>query len=209
MIVTTWNNSNCDGLGTGYGIRISKSDRAKFFDVSWKNVIIHIGEFDNSVDIPLYDTFWRKCSELRSVKIGKYLIDNGLNKWAKDSPHRLLLFPQDGNQFILMVSNPRKLATWAEGSSFTYDGCVKFGTRIYFGKTGVIEVTKQQYQLLLKKYAGMTISIGTSRDKASIDSLGYWLQKHVTKTAIASYVGRILVQEGYAEKVKGSMIKFN
>lgn len=80
---------------------------------------------------------------------------------------------------------------------------------IYFGKNGVIEVTKEQYQSLLDIYAGMTINIVTSRNKASTNSLVYWLQNNITKTAIASYVGKILVQEGYAQNVEGSMIKFN
>ncbi|WP_061994624.1 hypothetical protein [Clostridium sp. ATCC 25772] len=209
MKVTTWNDGSYNVFGSGYGVRISKLDRDKFFDVTWESVSIHIGQFGNSVEIPLYDTFWENCLELRSIKIGKYLIDNGLNKWESNNPHKLLLLPQDSNQFILMISNPKKLETWANGSSFTYDGCVKFGTMIYFGKVGSIEITRQQYQLLLKRFDNMIISIGTSRNKAQTDSLGYWLQEHITKTAIASYVGKILIEEGYAEKIEGSMIKFN
>ena len=39
-------------------------------------------------------------------------------------------------------------------------------------------------------------------------SVGEWLQNNVTKTAIASYVGAILIHEGYAVKGKGAEIEF-
>ncbi len=45
------------------------------------------------------------------------------------------------------------------------------------------------------------VNIGTSRNKAPLGSIGNWLQNNVTKTAIASYVGPILTEEGYARKV--------
>lgn len=209
MIVKTWNDGSHSDSGYGYGVRIKRTDRNKFFDRDWNNVIIHIGKLENSVEIPILDTFWTTCNELRSAKIGKYLIENKLNIWEKGKPYKLLLFHQEYNKFILIISNPRKLPTWAEGSTFTYDGNVGIGTRIYFGKDGCIDITKQQYQSLLNEYGGMTVNIGTSRDKASTQSLGYWVQENITKTAIASYVGRILLEEGYAEKVEGSMIRLN
>ncbi|MFD3157091.1 hypothetical protein ACFIJ5_09555 [Haloimpatiens sp. FM7330] len=209
MIVTTWNNGNYNTSGAGYGVKISKKDRQKFFDKAWDSVVIGISDFKNSKEIHLHDTFWTTCSELRSAKIGKYLIDNGLGKWEKRKPYKLLLFPQVDNKFILIISNPIELATWAGGSTFKYDGSVKIGTRIYFGESGVVEISKLQYQALLKEYTGMTIDVGTSRDKAPIHSLGHWLQKYVTKTAIASYVSNILIQEGYAKKIEKSIIKFS
>ncbi len=209
MIVSTWNASSYNDSGAGYGVRISASDREKFFDKSWKSIILYIGKFENSVILPIRGTFWTICPELRNMKIGEYLIVNGLNKWKKGKPHKLILFPQNDNQFMLRVKSPKKLITWGGKSTFTYDGCVEIGTRIYFGKKSAIEVTKQHYQLLLKEFSGMPIKIGTSRDNAPINSLGYWLQNNITKTAIASYVGRILLQEGYAKQVDDSILKFN
>ena len=107
-----------------------------------------------------------------------------------------------------MVSNPKEFSTWAERSTFSYDGSVEIGTRIYFGESGEVEISKQQYKSLLEEFTGMEVNIGTSRDKASEESLGYWLQHNVTPTAIASYVGRILIVEGYAEKGIKHMIHF-
>lgn len=68
-------------------------------------------------------------------------------------------------------------------------------------------VTAEQYTRLLHHFRGRTVSIGTSRDNPPIGSVGRWLQGNVTRTAIASYVGPILVAEGYAEKI-GSDIRF-
>jgi hypothetical protein len=61
---------------------------------------------------------------------------------------------------------------------------------------------------LLGHFGGCTVDIGTSRDNPTEGSVGEWLQTHVCKTAIASYVGAILVEEGYARRVCGSKICF-
>ena len=44
----------------------------------------------------------------------------------------------------------------------------------------------------------------TSRTGPTPDSVGEWLQASVTKTAMASQVGPILLDEGYAERVPGA-----
>ena len=43
--------------------------------------------------------------------------------------------------------------------------------------------------------------MGTSRTEPPEDSIGAWLLMNVTPVAIASYVGPILVLEGYARRV--------
>ncbi|GAA0735342.1 hypothetical protein [Clostridium oceanicum] len=105
MIVTTWNNGSYNSSGSGYGVRISKLNRAEFFNESWDKVVIHIGEVENTVDIHINNTFWGKCPELRSIEIGKYLIKKGLNTWEKGNPHRVLLIHKHNNEFILKVDN--------------------------------------------------------------------------------------------------------
>lgn len=105
MIVKTWNDGSYNDSGAGYGIKISKCDRSKLFSKLDNKVIIHIGNISNSIEITLRDTFWTTCSELRSCEIGKYLIDNGLRRWEKYKPHKLLLVPQGSNNFLLKLSN--------------------------------------------------------------------------------------------------------
>ena len=96
----------------------------------------------------------------------------------------------------------RTLPTWAERSHFSYEGAVNNGTVIHYGTDYrySAQVNQDQYRKLLAHFAGKTVSIGTSRDIAPAGSLGKWLQENVTPTALASYVGSILVYEGYAER---------
>lgn len=101
-----------------------------------------------------------------------------------------------------------KLNTWADRSDFKYEGSISKGTTIYFGAGNCVEVPSTKYQELLNHFRGLSVNIGTSRN-APIGSVGAWLQENVTKTAIASYVGAILIKEGIAEKgSKTSIIKF-
>ena len=103
----------------------------------------------------------------------------------------------------------KKLATWAGRSEFTYEGSVTTGTTIHYGSNFSTTVSANKYAALLKRFKGLEVNIGTSRDRAPEDSVGDWLQKNVTLTAIASYVGAILIDEGYAKKgVQKATIKF-
>ena len=56
-----------------------------------------------------------------------------------------------------------------------------------------------QYQRLLQDFEGKSVRCGTLRTEQPPGSLGEWLMGNVTRTAITSYVGRILVCEGYAK----------
>ena len=82
------------------------------------------------------------------------------------------------------------------------------GTTIYYGSGFSTRVSKEQYSALLQHFRGQTANIGTSRDRAPAGSIGAWLQKYVTPVAIASYIGAILINEGYATKsFERAMIK--
>jgi hypothetical protein len=92
------------------------------------------------------------------------------------------------------------LPTWAGESKFEYDGSVTTGTTIHYGKDFKYKakVLEGQYSALLRYFKGQTVDIHTSRDKDKNKSLGSWLQENVTRTAIASYVGSILIDEDCA-----------
>ena len=104
----------------------------------------------------------------------------------------------------------QQLRTWAGRSKFEYEGSVAQGTRIRYGKGWEVYVSREQYQALLRHFQGVETDMGTSRDTAPTGSVGVWLQENVTKSAIASYVGPILLHEGYAQRVPGrtSRIRF-
>ena len=92
------------------------------------------------------------------------------------------------------------LPTWDERKEFKYDGSVATGTAISYGKGSKITMSSEQYSQLLNHFKSKSVNIGTSRTTAPKGSVGEWLQENVTETAIASYVGAILIHEGYATK---------
>jgi hypothetical protein len=51
------------------------------------------------------------------------------------------------------------------------------------------------------------VNTGTSWTVLLAGSVGEWLMENVTRTAIASYVVPILLEEGHAEKLEGSEIR--
>lgn len=61
---------------------------------------------------------------------------------------------------------------------------------------------------LLNHFKGRVVPIGTSRTMPPKHSVGEWLIKNKSKQAIASYIGAILVSEGYVEKVGRSELSF-
>jgi hypothetical protein len=100
------------------------------------------------------------------------------------------------------------LQTWAGRSIFNYHGSVQNGTTIIYGLGHRIHVTSQQYNALLYHFQGQTVSAGTSRTNPPPSSVGEWLQINVTPTAISSYICPILINEGYAERVENTGIRF-
>jgi hypothetical protein len=101
----------------------------------------------------------------------------------------------------------KPLTTWAGKSEFHYDGSVGRGTDIWYGTRPYhSKVSGHEYVRLLNHFGGRTVALGTSREPPP-ESIGAWLMQHVTKRAIASYVGAILVHEGYARRVASDSTK--
>lgn len=99
----------------------------------------------------------------------------------------------------------KRVPTWAGRSSFEYTGSVASGTEIWYGRRPYHQrISAAQYGALRAHFRGATVGIGTSRTDPTPGSVGEWLQANVTKTAMASYVGPILLEEGYAERVAGA-----
>jgi len=101
-----------------------------------------------------------------------------------------------------------RIFTWGGRSTFSYTGSVDEGTRIVFGANHVARVSAAEYADLLQHFAGRTVNVGTSRTDPPAGSVGEWLKANVTPTAIASYIGAILVHEGVAKRGFGADIKF-
>ena len=93
------------------------------------------------------------------------------------------------------------LRTWGGRSQFLYTGSVETSTGITYGEGRQARVEAHQYVALRRHFLNREVPIGTSKTDPPANSLGAWLQANVTRTAIASYVGPILVLEGYAERI--------
>jgi hypothetical protein len=97
--------------------------------------------------------------------------------------------------------------TWAGRSEFSYIGSVSTGTKIFYGKNFHAFISNSQYADLRRHFLGNIINVGTSRTNPPTESLGWWLQQHVSKTALASYVAPILLLERYAIQMGDHEIK--
>ena len=109
-------------------------------------------------------------------------------------------------------STPKELPTWRGRSKFRYSGSVLEGTDIEYGEKFCHKATvgETAYSALLKTFAGQEVPIGTSRTTPPPNSVGAWLITHVSPTALASYVGPILIDQGYAKKGSAAdLIRFH
>ena len=100
MIVKGWKASPDNRTGAGYGIRIAHKDRDQYFQRRWASVTIEL-EDEETVDVNLSDSFWRSCSELRSARIGKWMLEHKLAPWPKGNPPKLRLEPVGERKFRL------------------------------------------------------------------------------------------------------------
>jgi hypothetical protein len=94
MKVVGWNNGSPDNRnGEGYGIRIVPKDRDVYFQRTKSSLHIELGD-GHLVMFRLSDSFWGDCVELRSPKIGKWMLNVGLAPWPIGSPPNLRLEPK-------------------------------------------------------------------------------------------------------------------
>ncbi len=95
-----------------------------------------------------------------------------------------------------------RLKTWGGHSTFEYEGSLDSGITLYYGReyANSLPISGKKLRQGLSAFAGREVPIGTSRTNAPESSLGRWLQDNVTNTAIASYIGPLVIELGYAER---------
>lgn len=101
-----------------------------------------------------------------------------------------------------------ELITWSGRSKFRYTGSVKSGVQIFYGSDSKYSValTSADFVSLLDHFAGRMVRLNTSRTASLPGSVGDWIRTNITKTAITSYLGPILISEGYARKDNADII---
>ena len=91
MIASEWNGSSPNNMtGAGYGIRVSRQDRDRYFQRDWPSVTIELENW-GTTQANLTPSFWRRCTEARGREIGKFLLVHGPAPWPKGRPPRLKL----------------------------------------------------------------------------------------------------------------------
>jgi hypothetical protein len=101
-----WHNGTPRSSGAGYGIRISKSDRDRYFVPGWNKVQLEFPD-GQRVEVDLTGSFWKPetpCAELRDAAIGRWLIAQEAAPWPKGSPPRLVLAPLGPKCFSVTLS---------------------------------------------------------------------------------------------------------
>lgn len=101
MIVTAWNNGSQNRSGSGYGFKVNRTDRDKYFKREWKTVLVELAGNTNLIKINIdKDGFWiGTCRELICKDIGIWLRNNGLSPWPKGKPPKLLMEHIERNRF--------------------------------------------------------------------------------------------------------------
>jgi len=109
MMANGWHNGGADATQpAGYGIKFSADDRDRYFDDSWDHVVVNLDGAEPTT-IKLSESFWRRCSELRSADIGRWLLASGAAPWPKQDPTKIIVTPVVGNRFIARVHKPKGL----------------------------------------------------------------------------------------------------
>lgn len=87
MIWTAWTSGN-----SGFGMKISISDRDKYFKRKWGVVKLELPQGNNFIHCTPNidkDSFWNDtCRELIAKEIGGWLKDNGYYPWKKGKPSK-------------------------------------------------------------------------------------------------------------------------
>ena len=101
-----WHNGSPRSSGAGYGIRISKSDRDRYFVPGWDSIELEFPDGQRAA-VTLTRSFWKPetpWTELRDATIGRWLIAQGAAPWPKDSPPQLLLASLGPKRFSVTPS---------------------------------------------------------------------------------------------------------
>jgi hypothetical protein len=111
---------------------------------------------------------------------------------------RSIRWPSSAGEGIVMNT----LRTWANRSEFRYVGSVREGTTIYYGTNFGFKdsISAGEYARMLSRFTGQEIRIGTSGTAPRQGSLGEWFARECGRSGMTSYIGPILIAEGYAER---------
>ncbi len=105
MLMKAWNNGRFLPNGCGYGVEVSEQFRDEYLRVNWPSIFLLLDGVEEPVELAINNSvFWNRGRELRSGKIGKWLIQNGCASWDLNDPPELYVTPMEGNHFGVSLS---------------------------------------------------------------------------------------------------------
>jgi len=102
MRAVGWHNGGPPTEPSGYGLKVTPAERDRAFDKTWDEVVVDL-DGGEEMRVALTPSFWRRCSELRSAEIGRWLLGQGAAPWPKSSPPGIALRQVEGNRFTARV----------------------------------------------------------------------------------------------------------
>ena len=103
MKVIAYNNGLHHKTGVGYGLKVNKQDRNRYFYRSWESLFISLPGRESEIELNINKAvFWNDTRrELISKEIGLWLIDNGYVPWPLRHPPKFTLLQKQDKHFIL------------------------------------------------------------------------------------------------------------
>lgn len=105
---SAWHNGGPRDEPAGYGIKLTASDRDRYFRADWEGVVVDLKGGEAAL-VKLTPSFWRTCSELRSAAIGRWLLDQHAAPWPASNPPGILVRHLAENRFSARVLVRRAL----------------------------------------------------------------------------------------------------
>ena len=108
MYATAWHNGGPPREPAGYGLKLAKVDRDRYFVSDWDDIVLEL-EGAEATTIPLSAAFWRSGAELRSAAVGEWLLANDVAPWARGSPPGIVVTEVEGNRFAARILKRKAL----------------------------------------------------------------------------------------------------
>ena len=110
MLATASLNGKSPDDPVGYGLRFTKADRDRYFDRAWEDVVLDFAGAP-SATVHLTPSFWQSQCELRSVVVGRWLLDIEAAPWARSEAPRIIVTLIDDNRFSVRLLERRPLGS--------------------------------------------------------------------------------------------------
>ena len=89
------------GRGSVYGFRVREEDRSIWFRPAWRWVTVWLPNEKWPSAVPISESFWDDCPELRSPRFRVFLERVGLDQWEAGRPPHFQLESLGGGAFRL------------------------------------------------------------------------------------------------------------